>query len=469
MLAIYRCDEIAEAALKGFHKDLTGLETEVKNGNFVENFGEQSTKIMDNRLGEYDRPSSRYHSDVPAKKRETLLSNMLKSLHDLFTLQVHKARQMAVKFFDEKFVQSLPKDGTAAQNFAQIAEASKSETLSYFKGLVEASLVEKSGWSYSVELSELTIKIDDIISKEKANQLQALHKEIKSVLHLSLGNPLSRLLGEPNNQMWAKIRETFHNVAQRSEELLVSRLQEGFRIPEDEVGAEKAKLKELLFSTIKEKLNEKAKYISNEMENSFDDVFKRGSNGLPRTWKHVEELEVPFQEGRERGKMVLNLFSTIRLDEKHDKYTVFDASGDVEPELVIFNFEQSKQLMTSFTRYTEGAYQNALTVVENANTKNQIPIYLLVLLLVLGFNEITTIMFNPLYLFLTIFIGVVGYIGYIFNLGGVYLNIAQVMAKNFWNTTQDLLKKYLAEHVAQQQQQQQQQPQQPQQHKPHHE
>eukprot|EP01097_Dermamoeba_algensis_P004264 TRINITY_DN2817_c0_g1_i1.p1 TRINITY_DN2817_c0_g1~~TRINITY_DN2817_c0_g1_i1.p1 ORF type:complete len:493 (-),score=129.63 TRINITY_DN2817_c0_g1_i1:582-2060(-) len=214
MLAIYRCDEISDTTFQAFLKDFATLQNEMNHtpeNSLVEGFAEKANTMINTHLEEYDKPASRYVKDVSQKKRVALRGNMLKSLQDLFTIQVNRAKHIALKHFETQLASNIPADETAVKDFTTLAKHLKDDTVKHFEQLVHGSLVENSEWTHDTERTELSRTLDQLLAKEKQNQLERLNKEIQVFLKENLGSPLSRAIDAPTPDFWTKARQFYNN------------------------------------------------------------------------------------------------------------------------------------------------------------------------------------------------------------------------------------------------------------------
>lgn len=93
MLATYRCEEMSDAAWKGFAAEARARfhDTVERDGEIAEGFGRAALALLRKWLASYRVPASRYLSEVSRKKGEELETRMLDELLRLFRLQVTAA------------------------------------------------------------------------------------------------------------------------------------------------------------------------------------------------------------------------------------------------------------------------------------------------------------------------------------------------------------------------------------------
>jgi len=141
---------------------------------------------------------------------------------------------------------------------------------------------------------------------------------------------------------------------------------------------------------------------------------------LPRRWKPADDISKIFMEARQTAEIFLEQFALLRLSPELDTVVFLDPDSNVsvDSSLIILTPEEAVHVKDKFYKETDSAYLQAVRDQEHVSSSSHIPIYLIVLLLVLGFDEFMSILSNPLLLILCIVLGVCLYVIYILNLGG---------------------------------------------------
>jgi hypothetical protein len=135
---------------------------------------------------------------------------------------------------------------------------------------------------------------------------------------------------------------------------------------------------------------------------------------------------------------LIDLFSIVRLNVDDDKLTQFketetgvealETPPDVPEVLVVLPLDQAVVQLERFRDQSQVPYLQALREQENAKTNSSVPLYFIILLLILGFDEFMAVIANPIYLILTIILGGVGYIIYKFNLTPFLMPVVRPIA-----------------------------------------
>jgi hypothetical protein len=135
---------------------------------------------------------------------------------------------------------------------------------------------------------------------------------------------------------------------------------------------------------------------------------------------------------------LIDLFSIVRLNVDDDKLTQFketetgvealETPPDVPEVLVVLPLDQAVVQLERFRDQSQVPYLQALREQENAKTNSSVPLYFIILLLILGFDEFMAVIANPIYLILAIILGGTGYIIYKFNLTPFLMPVVRPIA-----------------------------------------
>jgi len=74
-------------------------------------------------------------------------------------------------------------------------------------------------------MKDLQVVIDKEVNTIKENQLTKLMEEMQSSFASAVIKPLQKILDDPNDQMWSKIRQMYVTAKQKIAEKLQERLQ----------------------------------------------------------------------------------------------------------------------------------------------------------------------------------------------------------------------------------------------------
>lgn len=444
MLAMYRCDEILNEAYKNFSTKLLPTKKSIEKGELVENFGKTVSVIFNEALAEYDEPSSRYHAEVAAKKRQMLSSNMSTELETLYTKILQKLIEKSFSKFQKSMTDGLPKDGTASTDFITLKNDAYSAAVDYFTKHAQSSLLENSGWTYELELNDLKALMDKEVKVLTESQLSKLSNEMKVLFNTSTKS-LDRILDDPNEEMWEKIRQLFSTTKQKMSEKFIERLK-GFEISEDEATQKIEDLQKVAFEALRDKFKEKSKYLGYVMNKKFEEKFNLDENRLPRRWKPSDNVSDIFLEARKKAELYLEKFALLRMHPDQDKLVYLDGDADVEEGSIIISLDEAHHIKDKFYKDSDSSYKQAIRDQEQIVSTAHIPMYVIVLLLVLGFDEFIHVVSNPLLFVLVASLGVGIYVINLLNMGGPVKRMVEALLHTSLSSFQGYLSEQMHKH-----------------------
>jgi len=143
-----------------------------------------------------------------------------------------------------------------------------------------------------------------------------------------------------------------------------------------------------------------------EANYSFEDRFKYDEQGVPRIWKPSDDIETLFKQARESTLELIPIFSEITLH-KTGSHPLLDIPppADYTEKSFFTLLSPAKQtdLTARFKRIADTLFLEAKN--STISSLSHIPPWFYVLLLVLGWNELMTVLRNPLLFLLVLLIG----------------------------------------------------------------
>jgi len=184
------------------------------------------------------------------------------------------------------------------------------------------------------------------------------------------------------------------------------------------------------------------------MNKKFGDQFNLDEQKLPRRWKPTDDISTYFMKARESAEKLLEMFCVLRINDELDSVRYLDpeSKDQVEDILIILSLDEAQIVKDKFTKETEKTYLQALRDQENVNSATHVPMYVIVMIIILGFNEFLTVISNPLLLILTIMIGVGGYVIYLLNMGGPFRRVVESVLHTSLSGVQQWLSGQLNKH-----------------------
>jgi len=271
-------------------------------------------------------------------------------------------------------------------------------------------------------------------------QLALLVDEMKKMFTTIVLKPLDKILESIPDDMWSRVRQLYSDGKNLILDKFTQRLT-GFEVSKEE---EEKRIKDVnatAFSALKDKMKERAKYLNYLMNKKFEEKFKLDERKLPRRWKPTDDIAHIFMEARQSAELLLETFCLLRLQEDLDSLHYLDPESkeSVDESLVIISLDEAHTIHDKFYKETESTYLQALRDQENVNSAAHVPMYVLLLIIILGFNEFLMVLQNPLLLILLIVIGIAGYIIYILGMGGPFRRVLESVLQTSLSTFQTYL------------------------------
>eukprot|EP01104_Vermistella_antarctica_P012650 TRINITY_DN3703_c1_g2_i1.p1 TRINITY_DN3703_c1_g2~~TRINITY_DN3703_c1_g2_i1.p1 ORF type:complete len:806 (+),score=215.04 TRINITY_DN3703_c1_g2_i1:97-2514(+) len=476
MLATYRCEEISEECFQEFKTGFVALRSEIDESpeQPIDSFGARASALLEAALVRYEGPSSLYHRETALKKREVLRNRVLHELCVLFESQLARLLTCGVRQFtsdlksifgadasDTKTNEAMTVSGVKSRRSGATVPAAKATTevsvnaptsfarashelteaaLSAFRATAATYVVEGAEdlWEHSVTeaISRMTKAVQEVVAVERARQLKYLVKEIIGGLEKRLLAPLVELLESGNtdpSDVWSRVRELYGGAREEAVAVMESRL-DGFEAADGERVSLVDGLRVSIFDAVKERVKDKSRYLTYRMEKIFDDAFRLDDNGLPRRWQPSDDVAGLFTRARDAAIRLIDVYAVIRCEtDSLDGVSFLKADGAtgiaagtggestemqaiVDPDYIVLTPDDCQQTRDRFKRDCESAYMQAVRDQETAGATGSIPAFMILLLIVVGFNEFMAIISNPLYLFVTVLCGGAFYVINVLNL-----------------------------------------------------
>ncbi|KAJ2806820.1 Dynamin-like GTPase that mediates homotypic ER fusion [Coemansia guatemalensis] len=410
LLAQYRCDEIAAAALEPFRAALEPLRPRVRAGEIVDTLGSVAGAARNQAVTEFDEQAARYHAGVYAKKRAAFVQTLDGELHSLALNQVKNALAQAAETFSTEGSQVLEDaaEGDSDANtkgFAEIVGAVRRRVRTWFDKVVAGLAVgEESAGAFAAETRQLEAMLDATTAKLRTAEMERALEQLRRTARETLGEETAEQLNNPGaDGMWAGVMAAFDAASHRADEQLQRRMERA----EVEGGDARRRLEQRLHRGLWEELvallrEEVAdQMVLLRLRGALEDRFRYDANGLPRVWRPSDDIDAYFAEARSSAQALLPLLS--RIDPSASRVLAsnayFPSGFDPASTLTLISASRLRDLGRRFGREADALYLEAKRAL--VATQNRVPPWVLVLLVVLGWNEAMTILFNPIYLVLT--------------------------------------------------------------------
>ncbi|KAH0869124.1 hypothetical protein HID58_076146, partial [Brassica napus] len=425
MVATVRCEEIGNEKLHHLATDESWLELQkAAEDGLVPGFGRKLSSILEKYFSEYDADAIYFDEGVRKEKRLQLKSKALDFVSSAYATMLGHLRSNALESFKIRLEQSL----NQGKGFANaVRDAQQSCLLVFDKGCEDAA-VKQATWNASKVREKLSRDIHSHASSAQTARLSELIANYEKRLTQALSEPVESLLEAGGKETWPSIR----TLLKRETEAAVTdflAVVTGFELDHATIDDMVQNLKDYSRSLVEKKAREEAAKILIRMKDRFSTVFSHDKDSMPRVWTGKEDIRAITKDARAEALSLLSVMTAIRLDERPDKIesTLFSSLMDgavsdtsshnrrlgastdpiassswekVPPKDVLLTPVQCKSLWRQFKSETEYTVTQAISAQEAHKRNNNWlpPAWAIVLMFVLGFNELMMLLKNPLYL-----------------------------------------------------------------------
>ncbi|KAG9064286.1 Dynamin-like GTPase that mediates homotypic ER fusion [Linnemannia hyalina] len=404
LLAQFRCEEIANAAFLIFKDQIKEFRHPIEAGQLVEDLGPKMEEARDVATKSFDKDASRYLPVVYQRKRTEMLTKANSMLESYFVGQLKNLHKTAVSNFTTQLQQALKVEGT---EFGKAAAKTRQEAVDFFLKGAKAIKLTETDWEYEEELYQLEHDLEELTTVQREKELVKMLTGLEKLIKQELDEPVKLALDQPRPGMWGRIMAIYRRTSEDAEVLLLKKAKT-FELKEEEEEQLAVNLKRQSWVLLTMKVQEESVdgLILYKLSNRFEEMFQRDSHGLPRVWSPTDDIDTPFRKAREETIELIRLYAKIdTLDPVTDTHLTLESSDDFDfdQSLQVLSETRQQELTTLFKRKADASYVEAKRSI--VATQAKIPYWVGVALIVLGWNEFVTLITNPLYLSMTLMLG----------------------------------------------------------------
>jgi len=189
------------------------------------------------------------------------------------------------------------------------------------------------------------------------------------------------------------------------------------------------------------------------LRSTFEDRFRYDEKGVPRVWKPEDDIDTAFTKAKDETLALLPLFATIAPEDRSllPSLPSPESSHDLETDATLFDPSTAFTLLSPtkivslesrFKRDADAAYVEAKRSL--VSSVAQIPLWMYGVLVVLGWNEAMTVLFNPLYFAMMLVLAASAYIILQLGLAGPLLQVARTIFNEIRTIATDKLREAFA-------------------------
>jgi hypothetical protein len=458
LVARFRCSEIAAQAVEQFEmnlKELQASETGQSLGNskvVVDGFETHLKNLRDGVLQIYDQQASKYNSKVYLGQRQDLIAQVDGRLSTLFKAQLAALHKTGLAMFTATL-----KEPEKSTSFAVTISEAKKNALSYFLDNVrEVASINPEFFSYRDEFEAYGAELDAVEDARKSQEITRLiNRGVKKLKHL-INEELDGFFVSGDEKMWDNALNFFNTTLK----LILEPYTKSDGIIDFGVGAsdetnqkgyDEIRRKSWLAFDAKVKEITSTNNVLSILQEKFDLAFRYDENKVPIVWNAGDDIETPFVSARDKSLELLPKFATAELSTGElIKPDVSLANPDEEEEddedlnvdfASRINKARQEEIRNKFKRQADATFVDAKR--STTQTAAQIPFFVIVLLVVLGWNEFMAVLRNPFLFMFCIMVGAAAYITFTLNMWGPLISVADAMGTRAVDIAKEKLRQVL--------------------------
>jgi hypothetical protein len=439
LLAQFRCDEIASAAIAQFNTRISATEQAMRPKEVYAPLAAEMAAALSEALSSFDADASRYNSKVYEKKRADLLSAIEARLINLYKAQLNAWRLRCVESYKTAVSEQIQRKDAS---FRDVVSKEREKQVSLFQAEAQACITEPLTWKSDGDVEDLRQDLSEATIVLRKTQMQRIQDRERKLLKNFIDEKVGVSFNRPTPQLWDHLLESFDAQLKGSTTTLLAKL-ELLDVPADQEEKAAHQWRVEAWKTLRQRILEEVSesIVLLKLREVFEDKFKFDKDGMPIVWKAGDDLEGQYRAAREAALALIPVYSKIQ---KSDGSAVDiptaedDEDGESTSSTRLLSASQQADLTTRFRRTADALYLDAKR--STVSSVASIPIYFYVLLLLLGWNELMALIRSPFY-FLTIgFAGLVAYAVYTLNLAGPVEQVARATFGGMVSSAMDVAK-----------------------------
>lgn len=438
LLAQFRCDEIAAAAAAAFAAAMTALRSALDAGQVLATLGVDMASHRAEALAVFDKDASRYHRGVYARKRADLLLQLNAVLLPFFLAQLKNLHTQLASAF-----QQAMQEGTrgASYDFGRLVEEHVAHALAAFDGETQRLVLPDTDWSVSEERMHLEEDLRAVARTLRADETQKLAMRLEKDIRRHLAEPIEAALSEPDAGMWDRVLGVWRDACDRAAALYRERAAHLNTTP-DEDAATVGRLHMVAWRALLDRVQESTSetVLASRLRAFFEDRFRYDASGVPRVWKPSDDMDDAFVQARDATLALIPLYATMQPETPPTVAGDEDTPSWDEARRVLSE-RRCAELGRRFRREADAAYVEAKRGTVSSMT--QVPWWMYVVLIVLGWNEAMAVLHSPVYFTLLCMLLASAYVVWRMNLAGPMLTVTTHVAKELRALGEQQLRVYL--------------------------
>lgn len=448
MLAHVRCEQLARDALAALEKAIDRFRDHLFPADggaptLAEGAVEAIIPTAETALNGYDGAADRYSQSIAEEKRADLKTRIVTTGRGLFDAAVSAASAAAMDILQKKLTEHLtaqpkmPWKGWSAFNtrvkelaVSTFVKAAGIEAINALNDEHVLSGLRTSATAAQRRLEEhllerLGAAEAKIQTKGTAFIMDNFAKELKPPVSSAIDSA-----GTGNGDVWRKVSDAadvcWDGARSMAQGMFSS---DGIGLPAETTDKIiENELKPTCYDIVVKTVQDVAgssDAVLMRMTRRFDDEFRFDERGVPRHFGPSEDVDSLFVSARESAESVVEALSTMRLSGTFG--AAYDGSSepsgideseqprDIGREVEVVNPAMASELREKLRRQAGAIFLETKRAQEASRVTSKIPLWIVGLILLLGWNEFVAVLRNPAWLMLTIIILGAAYVGYALN------------------------------------------------------
>jgi len=409
MLASFRCSEFKDNALEQVKSSLSSLEEEVGTTSFVRRL----EGVLQAAFTLYDESCKMYDHTVRANVRVTLGLDMEKVLQSVMLPHLKTKETEAVALFHMAFgVAVVPQRELQAVRLEQFDTLSKKALEDALHLYGEALSVVGRACSSAFVLSEdqhaaaLRTQLQQAIDAERFVQLALLRNEVEGTLRKACTSTCRQQTEQLSEDYTTTLQEALEEVYRKQIKLFQAACATLNVAEQQDIVIAEEMLQVVVTEAVQDFADEFLKRLPGLLQERFVLLFRFDEHHVPRSWSESEDIHALYIAAR---STVLDMLAAIQpLEMGRIFFGEGRQAGAANYENVILLSEKDKkELEKTFRNDAELNFLEARSVQEARADVGKTPAWLMLMLVVLGWNEFIFFLSNPLYLILLLIFGAI--------------------------------------------------------------
>lgn len=481
LVAKFKCDEIASVTYDEFLLSYAEYEktarANVENPDYRD-IGLTFSDLKSHALENYDLLALKYNKSVYAQKRASLGDRINAKMSELFSIYAKLLLAASIK----QFAAGLSRKSRSGTFLEAVDKLTVSVSEKYAETLALLSL--EGEMDVEPYIKQLQEEVATLVTKQQVVELNGVISKALKKLNNGLSTVILDEISEPSDLTWDHILQKFADLRTSA---LAKYEKDGdyeFGLGTDATVNQSAvdtftfKAWELLDTLIH-------KYVSkdnllNILKDRFDDKFRYDENGVPKLYQNTHELEGSFSEAKVYALKPLGILTFAKLSDstelkppfdihsktlkrKHQSVDIVgkeqqqrqDQQQDLDLDLddsddesercfaEIVNEREKAEVLAKFKKEIDAKFvETKRSIIQHVT---QIPYYIYLVILVLGWNEFMAVLRNPFFFTLLLLLGAGVYVLYLMNLLGPALVVVRRLVDEAVAVGKEKLREFLVD------------------------